>query len=119
MSNDEDAIIKFLEDLEIMEEDDLKINNSIIKEAEEKSPRELREEWENNLPMDKEKFKGLFEYLNKELFEKGCDNTNNFAREYLNKIGQNNKEKVLEWLSDNGGFCDCEIILNIEQFFEE
>jgi tRNA A37 N6-isopentenylltransferase MiaA len=75
-------------------------------------------EFKNNLPMEEIKFKELFDYLDKELSEKKCDHTNNLTKEYLNKIGQNNVESILEWLSNNNGYCDCEILSNVEELFE-
>jgi hypothetical protein len=77
-----------------------------------------QKQFEDNLPMSLDKFKKLFDYLDKELSGKECDHTNNLTKEYLNKIGQNNVEAILEWLSNNNGYCDCEILENIEELFE-
>jgi hypothetical protein len=75
-------------------------------------------EFENNLPMEKEKIIGLFDYLDKKLSETYCDDTNRMTKEYLEKAGQSNIENILKWLSENNGCCDCEILANVEELFE-
>jgi malonyl CoA-acyl carrier protein transacylase len=76
-----------------------------------------REEFIKNLPMGIEKFKRLFDYLDEELSENDCDDTNKLTRDFLEKNGQQNIETVLEWLADHGGYCDCEILANVEELF--
>jgi hypothetical protein len=76
-------------------------------------------EFENNLPMERSKFKGLFDYLDEELSKNDCDDTNKLTGEYLEKIGQNNIENILKWLADKSGYCDCEILDNVEEEFEK
>ena len=76
-----------------------------------------KDEFKKNLPMEKEIFIKLFDYLDKKLSEKECDNTNKITKEYLEKIGHNNIENVLKWLAENGGYCDCEVLANIEELF--
>ena len=76
-----------------------------------------RNDFEMNLPMEKEKFKQLFDYLDQILSKNGCDDTNKISKDFLIKIGQNNIENVLEWLANKGGYCDCEILANVEELF--
>jgi hypothetical protein len=64
------------------------------------------------------KFEGLFDYLDEKLSENDCDDTNNLTKEYLNGIGLENSENVLEWLREHNGYCDCEILANVEELFE-
>jgi hypothetical protein len=40
------------------------------------------------------------------------------ARAILERQNISNITDVVEWLSDNGGFCDCEILANFEELFE-
>jgi glutamate/tyrosine decarboxylase-like PLP-dependent enzyme len=77
-----------------------------------------KRQFEDNLPMSRNKFKKLFDYLDKELSENECDDTNKLTQNYLNSIGQNNIDSVLEWLANNNGYCDCEILANVEELFE-
>jgi hypothetical protein len=39
------------------------------------------------------------------------------TREYLNKKGLGNIEEILDWMASHGGYCDCEILSNIEELF--
>ena len=43
---------------------------------------------------------------------KKCDNTPREAEKILNEMGVSNVAGVLEYCSQNGGYCDCEILLN-------
>lgn len=75
------------------------------------------EEFESSLPMSREQFLLLFEYLNTELGDKDCDDTNRLTRKFLSQTGISNSENVLAWLSEKGGYCDCEILANVEDQF--
>jgi|SRR5215831_5064783 len=75
-------------------------------------------EFEDSLPMSKDNFKKLFDYLDKELNEKGCDHTNSLTKQFLEHIATDNVNNVLAWLADKGGSCDCEILANVEEQFE-
>lgn len=77
-----------------------------------------REEFENSLPMDRNKFVGLFDELGSKLGEMECENDHTITRGYLNIIGIENVEDVLGWLVVKGGYCDCEILANVEEQFE-
>jgi hypothetical protein len=52
------------------------------------------------------------------LEENECDDTNKLTREFLTKNKIENNQAVLSWLSENGGYCDCEILANIEEKFD-
>lgn len=83
---------------------------------------ELREkqlkEFEQSLPMDREIFENLFDYLDNQLEENSCDDTNKLTLEFLVKNKIENVETVINWLAENGGYCDCEILANVEEKFE-
>lgn len=78
-----------------------------------------KENFERNLPLAREKFQNLFDFLNEKLAENHCSDTLKYSEEFLvlNKI-QNNQD-VIEWLNENGGFCDCEVLSNVEEMFED
>ncbi|ANE51819.1 DUF2695 domain-containing protein [Flavisolibacter tropicus] len=80
--------------------------------------KKAEEEFENSLPMSRDHFKKLFDYLDTELIDKGCDDTNCLTKSFLDKIGAANTDEILEWLADKGGYCDCEILANVEEQFE-
>ena len=76
------------------------------------------EEFENGLPMSRDNFKKLFDYLDTELNDKSCDDTNRLTKTFLKQISVENIDEILEWLADKGGYCDCEILANVEEQFE-
>jgi len=80
--------------------------------------KKAREEFEKNLPMSRDNFKMLFDYLDSELKAKKCDDDHEITRTYLNVIGVENTEKILGWLRAKGGYCDCEVLANVEEQFE-
>ena len=97
-----------------MDRTDKERRKQLLNELREKA----REEFENSLPMDKSKFVSLFDYLDSELGAKECEDDHTMTRAYLNTIGIENAEDVLGWLAVNGGYCDCEILANVEEQFE-
>jgi hypothetical protein len=56
---------------------------------------------------------GLFGHLGERLDQGRCDNTMRLAAKYLSdKCGD--LDEALDWLARRGGFCDCEVLLNVE-----
>ena len=76
-----------------------------------------KENFDNSLPMDKGIFQELFEHLDEYLGDE-CDHSLTMTKEFLKEKGIENIDKVVEWLSDNGGYCDCEVLMNVEEKFE-
>lgn len=76
------------------------------------------QEFESSLPMSRDRFQNLFNYLDTELTDKNCDNTNSITRTFLLQSNIQNADEVLEWLAKHGGYCDCEILANVEEQFE-
>jgi len=97
-----------------MDKDEKERRKLILNELREKQ----QKEFELTLPMDRKVFENLFDYLDNKLGENSCDDTNKLTLEFLlkNKIGD--KETVINWLAENGGYCDCEILANVEEKFE-
>ncbi len=57
---------------------------------------------------------GLFKHLGNCLEQDVCDNTMRFATEFLLDSDEcDDCEEALEWLAERGGFCDCEVLLNV------
>lgn len=71
----------------------------------------LREE--ATLPLPKETLWALFDYLNDALAD-GCDHSLRLTTQFL---ASNNvaPESVIPWLGAHGGFCDCEVLFNVEE----
>lgn len=71
-----------------------------------------------SLPFAKEHFTGLFDFLDNKLGNESCEHTLRFTEEYLNDKGLYS-EDVIEFLEENGGYCDCEILANVKEKFED
>lgn len=52
------------------------------------------EQFESSLPMDRNRFKMLFDYLDTELSEKNCDDTNRLTKAFLNQIDVQNIDEI-------------------------
>ncbi len=69
------------------------------------------------LPMQLQLFRELFDYLDEKL-SSGCDDTlrltEQFAREHNIQF-----QSLEKWLGDKGGYCDCEVLANVEEQFEK
>ena len=78
-----------------------------------------KQNFQDSLPMDEEVFWELFDYLDERLEEQdGCDHSLSLTRAFLETKGVD-VERILEWIVDNGGGCDCEVLYNVEERFEE
>ena len=92
------------------------------KERRKKLFKELREkgnqEFEAGLPANRSTFDHLFNHLGIELSESDCDHTFKFTERFLQTWDVTNPGIVVQWLKDNGGYCDCEVLANVEQLFK-
>jgi len=77
------------------------------------------EEFESSLPMSRDFFKRLFDYLDIQLGEKACDNTLLLTAHFLKTNTITNTEIIIRWIQEHGGGCDCEVLANIEDSFED
>ncbi|MBL0736366.1 DUF2695 domain-containing protein [Flavobacterium sp. GN10] len=75
-------------------------------------------EFRQSLPFDENIFPKLFDYLDNELIIYGCNHTSLITETFLQKNGILNVIEVIEWLAKNGGYCDCEILANVEDLFD-
>lgn len=67
------------------------------------------------MPMSVEQLRGLLETLNAQL--KSCDHSLKLTRGFL-ASEELPEEPVVAWLGDHGGFCDCEVLANVEDVLE-
>ncbi|WP_278457808.1 DUF2695 domain-containing protein [Veillonella parvula] len=80
---------------------------------------EQKQSFKDSLPMDEELFWQLFDYVDEKLeINDGCDHSLTFTREFLEKQSVD-VESVLAWIINEGGGCDCEVLYNVEERFEE
>ena len=86
----------------------------ILHELAEKNLTDFRK----GLPIDEKIFPRLFDFLDVELGENNCNHTTVLTRNFLDSNGIKNTTAVIGWLADNGGYCDCEILANVEGQFQ-
>jgi len=83
--------------------------------------RELKEqkkvEFEQSLPMSRDLFEELFDFLDEQVEKNGCGHTLEITISFLDQRKIPN-ETVLNWLEDHGGYCDCEVLMNVQNTFE-
>ena len=76
-----------------------------------------REDFENGLPITREVFRILFDHLDTELTNNECDKTLKITELFLNSHQVDNINVVTDWLKLNSGYCDCEVLANVEEKF--
>lgn len=79
--------------------------------------RRQKEAFLSSLPMPADLFRELFDDLDEAMSEQGCQDDLRLTRAFLDKQDCD-AEAVLEWLAENGGGCDCEVLGNIEEKFD-
>ena len=65
----------------------------------------------DSIPMPKQVLRGLLDYLERANAPK-CDHSLKETSEFLQARGLD-VEEVIPWLHEHGGYCDCEVILNV------
>lgn len=70
------------------------------------------------LPLPATELAAMFDMLNIELPLQGCDHTRRITKGWLAGRGHD-VESVFDWLDTQGGYCDCEVLANVEEKVEE
>jgi hypothetical protein len=70
-----------------------------------------------SIPMPHDDLRALFDFLDRE-GAPPCDHTLRETLAFLSKRGLD-AERVVPWLREYGGFCDCEVIYNVDEKFGE
>ena len=67
-----------------------------------------------SLPATREQIEDLFDYLDVRLAKNACAHDLKFTMQFLmeNRL---NMPKFMSWLNENGAYCDCEILENVER----
>ena len=86
---------------------------------------ELKKAWKqqerqkliDSIPMPHQDLRDLFDYLDRPNARQ-CDHTFCETVEFLQKRNLN-VDSIVAWLRENGGFCDCEVIYNVDDKFGE
>lgn len=66
------------------------------------------------LPLPDDALQAMFDELDRDLPIHGCDRTRRLTLLFLKRRGLP-AEAVLSWLDIRGGFCDCEVLANVEE----
>ena len=59
----------------------------------------------------------LFDHLDEQLIEKGCDHTPRITVAFL-RDKELEVASVIPWLEEFGGYCDCEVLANVEESWQ-
>ena len=70
-----------------------------------------------SLPVSTNQLKALFDYLDDKLLEQDCDDTLQYTKQFATET-QVPYEPLRDWLATEGGYCDCEVLANVEEKLE-
>ena len=76
------------------------------------------DDFRSSLPMEEKRFVALFHFLEKVLQEHPCDHSLRHTTHFLTENKVCDIEKVTSWLTSHGGYCDCEVLCNVEEQFD-
>lgn len=79
---------------------------------------DARRKLRDSLPVPAPILKALFDYLNAQLESSDCDDSLRHVRDFTRSHALP-EDAIVNWLEDNGGYCDCEALANAEQVVEE
>ena len=65
-----------------------------------------------SLPAKKEEIEYLFDYLEMRLEKEKCNDSLRYATQFMMEK-RLNFPKVMSWLNENGGYCDCKVLEQI------
>lgn len=72
---------------------------------------------ETSMPISKDDLRGLLDHLDS-LGESGCDHSLEKTITYLRSRSLD-PEHVVPWLGEMGGYCDCEVLANVDHKIEK
>lgn len=76
------------------------------------------EAFKKGLPINENLFLRLFYFLDFELAKNDCNHKTTLTVSFLEKNGVKDIAPAIGWLAGQGGFCDCEILANVESQFD-
>ena len=69
--------------------------------------------------LTEENVQDLFDYLEEQLDNFGCDHTLHYTEQWLkDHISREIIEDVIAEMTDMGGYCDCEVMLNCYEDYD-
>jgi Protein of unknown function (DUF2695) len=87
------------------------------------SDRERKKKWTAHeraaaraaFPLSDHLLQSLFDVVEASVADQGCDHTRRFTEQWL-RGHPDSRERVITWLEENGGFCDCEVAANAADY---
>ncbi len=95
-----------------------RVEKSRKKELKKLAAQRQRDAFEKSLSMNRAEFEGLFEFLDEGLAHRDCDGTHSLTLEFLRARRALNETAVLDFCEQNGGYCDREVLNNVQNCFE-
>ena len=80
--------------------------------------KEKRRTEEAAMPISRSNLVGLFDFLDEALGKEPCAHSLRLTRLYLNSRSLP-ETTIIPWLGEFGGFCDCEVLANVENHWRE
>jgi hypothetical protein len=88
--------------------------------------RDRKREWKQQqrlaareaFPIPDSMLESLFDSVNEKVKEEGCDHSLRFTKEWL-AANEQSVENVVAWLNEHGGYCDCEVVANAADHWEQ
>ena len=88
--------------------------------------RNLKKQWKaaqknvarTQFPLSDDKLEAMFDAVERSLENNGCDHSQRATITWLTANGFD-VDTVVQWLENNGGFCDCEVVANARDHWEE
>jgi hypothetical protein len=71
-----------------------------------------RQEAEAQMPLGRDDLAALLDHLGEALAE-GCDHSLRLTKRFLSGHSLS-EEAIIPWLREQGGYCDCEVLANVE-----
>lgn len=68
-----------------------------------------------SMPLNPAQLKSLLDYLDANL--RSCDHTTKLTDIFLH-VEKLDSDRILPWLAENGGYCDCEVLSNLDDLAE-
>jgi len=73
---------------------------------------------QDSFPLPEAALQDLFDTLDLQLGAMQCDQTNHFTLSWIAANGYSERD-VVSWTQENGGYCDCEVLANTGDHFEQ
>jgi hypothetical protein len=90
------------------------------------SDRDRKRAWKNEqktsaqaaFPLPNEVLEQLFAAVDSAVEEHGCDHTFRYTEKWLRESGRE-RDATFTWLREHGGYCDCEVVANAYDHWEQ